>query len=155
MELDRDLKLKLCWGIDLPTRVGIFNCLGYSLGSDENRGLFLDDLIKVSNFTDFEGWNLRAICQKMRELIKDERMRETLGLKTEYWPVCRVIEDLMLYKVARTGFRFYSKGYGVICIKESGILKNEVITDYLGEIYTPTQWFEKQDAIKTFQKDLK
>lgn len=155
MELDQDLKLKLCWGIDFPTRVGIFNCLGDSLGSEASRGQFIDDLIKVSNFADFEGWNLRAICKKMRELLKDIRMRACLQLDVRYWPLCLVLEDLLLYKAARSSFRFFSKGYGVICIKESGIRKNEIITDYLGEIYTPTQWYEKQDAIKTFQKKLK
>jgi len=46
-------------------------------------------------------------------------------------------------------FQAYSKGIGIFCIKEDGIVINEYISGYFGEIYPPWLWFEKQDIIKS------
>ena len=34
-----------------------------------------------------------------------------------------------------------------------GIKKNELIHKYIGEIYTPSRWYEKQDIIKKYLKE--
>lgn len=120
-ELDKDLEITLCWGIDVYTRINLFSILGhYEEVEEKNKYInekneFIDAIIKVSNFCSFEGWNLRATCQKMREMISDKTMKTKLGLKDSFWIFCRIIEDLLLYKASRSGFRFFSKGVGVIC----------------------------------------
>lgn len=50
-------------------------------------------------------------------------------------------------------FRVESKGKGLICIQKAGIQKNQFIVKYTGEIYQPYKWYEKQDMIKSYQKE--
>ena len=40
-------------------------------------------------------------------------------------------------------------------LRPEGIQKNELVIEYLGEVYAPYQWFEKQDAIKMFNTNIK
>jgi len=44
----------------------------------------------------------------------------------------------------------HRKGFGVVCKKP--IKKGEFLIDFLGEIYPPWAWAEKQDAIRSVQK---
>ena len=46
------------------------------------------------------------------------------------------------------------KGKGVVCAREGGIAANTVICRYLGEVYPPWAWFEKQDLLKQKLKDF-
>lgn len=43
---------------------------------------------------------------------------------------------------------------GIICKKKEGIKETTAIAQYLGEVYPPWRWFEKQDGIKNAQKRL-
>ena len=47
----------------------------------------------------------------------------------------------------------YCKGIGIFCKKKEGIKQNELIAPYLGEIYSPYLWYEKQDLIKSRKLD--
>lgn len=154
LQLGPDLDIKTCWGIDVYTRYNIYSILGVRDSIDE-KNAFIDALMKVSNFTNFEGWNLRQSCQLMREMLKNPELRKKLGLQPEFWAYSRMVEDLLLYKQGREGFRLFSKGVGVVCIRESGIKVNELVVEYLGEVYSASQWYEKQDAIKMFLINVK
>ncbi|KAI5060431.1 hypothetical protein GOP47_0024851, partial [Adiantum capillus-veneris] len=46
----------------------------------------------------------------------------------------------------------YRKGLGVVCNHDSGFDKDEFIVEFFGEVYPAWRWFEKQDAIRFFQK---
>ena len=48
----------------------------------------------------------------------------------------------------RRHFRLHPKGVGVVCIRPDGIPAGTYVQDYLGELYTPWRWYERQDAIK-------
>jgi hypothetical protein len=48
----------------------------------------------------------------------------------------------------RRHFRLHPKGVGVVCVREGGIPAGTYVQDYLGELYTPWRWYERQDAIK-------
>ncbi len=50
-------------------------------------------------------------------------------------------------------FRLHCKGRGIICINPNGIKQNELINNYIGEVYTPYGWYEKQDSIKKYLKE--
>jgi hypothetical protein len=154
LHVGSDLDIKMCWGIDVYTRYNIYSILGVKDSIDE-KNAFIDTLLKVSNFTSFEGWNLRRSCQLLREMILDPDKREKLGLLPEFWLYSKMVEDLLLYKQGREGFRLYSKGLGVVCVRDSGIKVNELVVEYLGEVYSASQWFEKQDAIKMFLIEIK
>ena len=48
----------------------------------------------------------------------------------------------------RRHFRLHPKGVGVVCVRREGIPAGTYVQDYLGELYTPWRWYERQDAIK-------
>ena len=56
----------------------------------------------------------------------------------------------------RRHFRLHPKGVGVVCIRPEGLPPGTYVQDYLGEIYSPWRWYERQDAIKKREpgKDL-
>lgn len=49
----------------------------------------------------------------------------------------------------------YRKGLGVVCNKECGFEKDDFVVEFLGEVYPAWRWFEKQDGIRSLQKNSK
>ncbi|XP_077254002.1 histone-lysine N-methyltransferase ATXR3-like [Tasmannia lanceolata] len=49
----------------------------------------------------------------------------------------------------------YRKGLGVVCNKESGFGEEDFVVEFLGEVYPAWKWFEKQDGIRSLQKNNK
>ncbi len=40
------------------------------------------------------------------------------------------------------------QGQGMVCVRAGGIPAGAFVAEYLGELYPPWRWFEKQDEIK-------
>lgn len=60
---------------------------------------------------------------------------------------------LLLHNVkAGVSLPVYSKGHGIVCINAGGFKKNEFIAEYMGEVYAPWRWFEKQSVHRAVQK---
>ena len=51
-------------------------------------------------------------------------------------------------------FRIHSKGTGV-CTSDSGISPHVVVCEYLGELYPPYRWCERQDVIEQAQRHFR
>eukprot|EP01083_Nonionella_stella_P141009 433677_1 len=49
-------------------------------------------------------------------------------------------------------FPIYSKGTGVICIAPDGMLANEYVISFLGVVYAPWTWYEKDDRTRWLVK---
>eukprot|EP01084_Bolivina_argentea_P152667 266276_1 len=49
-------------------------------------------------------------------------------------------------------FPIYTKGKGVVCIDRDGISMNEYIISFLGVVYAPWCWYEKDDRTRWLQK---
>ncbi|XP_021746148.1 histone-lysine N-methyltransferase ATXR3-like [Chenopodium quinoa] len=49
----------------------------------------------------------------------------------------------------------YRKGLGVVCDKQGGFTKDDFVVEFLGEVYPAWKWFEKQDGIRSLQKNSK
>ncbi|XP_050206422.1 histone-lysine N-methyltransferase ATXR3 [Mercurialis annua] len=49
----------------------------------------------------------------------------------------------------------YRKGLGVVCNKKGGFAEEDFVVEFLGEVYPAWKWFEKQDGIRSLQKDSK
>ncbi|KAG0503619.1 hypothetical protein HPP92_003691 [Vanilla planifolia] len=47
----------------------------------------------------------------------------------------------------------YRKGLGVVCNKEEGFGEDDFVVEFLGEVYPSWKWFEKQDGIRSLQKN--
>ena len=55
-------------------------------------------------------------------------------------------------RLAPEMFAVHRKGFGVTCLDPNGVSKGDLVVDFLGEMYPPWAWAEKQDAIKAAQK---
>ena len=55
-------------------------------------------------------------------------------------------------RLAPEMFAVHRKGFGVTCLDPNGVLKGDLVVDFLGEMYPPWAWAAKQDAIKAAQK---
>ncbi|XP_044467024.1 histone-lysine N-methyltransferase ATXR3-like isoform X2 [Mangifera indica] len=47
----------------------------------------------------------------------------------------------------------YRKGLGVVCNKDGGFGEDDFVVEFLGEVYPVWKWFEKQDGIRSLQKN--
>ncbi|KAL2328317.1 hypothetical protein Fmac_021744 [Flemingia macrophylla] len=47
----------------------------------------------------------------------------------------------------------YRKGLGVVCNKAEGFGEDDFVVEFLGEVYPVWKWFEKQDGIRSLQKN--
>lgn len=47
----------------------------------------------------------------------------------------------------------YRKGLGVVCNKDGGFSEDDFVVEFLGEVYPAWKWFEKQDGIRSLQKN--
>ena len=52
-------------------------------------------------------------------------------------------------------FRVHPKGQGIVCARLEGLAPYTFVSEYIGELYPPWRWFEKNDAVKKMQKTLK
>ena len=44
-------------------------------------------------------------------------------------------------------FRVHPKGVGVICTREAGLPALTFVEEYLGEVHTPSRWYEIQVSV--------
>ena len=45
-------------------------------------------------------------------------------------------------QVGNNYFRVHPKGLGVICMREEGLPALTFVEEYLGEVHTPSRWYE-------------
>lgn len=57
-----------------------------------------------------------------------------------------------VHEIGEDSFKIHPKGTGVICVNQEGIAAHKVVCDYLGELYPPYRWCERQDVIEQGQK---
>ena len=57
-------------------------------------------------------------------------------------------QSLILRAGDANEIRAFCKGIGVLCICEEGIKKGDLIGEYIGEVYPPWRWFEKEATKK-------
>ena len=73
-------------------------------------------------------------------------------------PLVLTAAQVIRGRVQREGienFRIHPKGTGVIVTSPKGLPANELIDEYLGEIYPPWRWQERQDAVAAAQRTLR
>ncbi|KAF9589653.1 hypothetical protein IFM89_026787 [Coptis chinensis] len=79
------------------------------------------------------------------------------------YPLQPVVEELQM-NAAKEGdkrvikmcmgiLKAHGVGLGVVCNKEEGIGEDDFVVEFLGEVYPTWKWFEKQDGIRSLQKN--
>ncbi|CAI9090330.1 OLC1v1025081C1 [Oldenlandia corymbosa var. corymbosa] len=73
----------------------------------------------------------------------------------EDWKTVKLCEYILKAIDSRPDDKYvaYRKGLGVVCNKEGGFGEDDFVVEFLGEVYPAWKWFEKQDGIRSLQKD--
>ncbi|EAS04619.2 SET domain protein (macronuclear) [Tetrahymena thermophila SB210] len=170
----RDVEETLCWGIDLYTKKNIFYILPERY-SDEQKNMFIQfQLMKAINLQKDKGWDIIHCCNFILERSQNKKQRleeqdaeiaepkfnedsrkcaKSIIKAIKYIKKALIDQNIDPENLYSEAFRIHTKGMGLICINPKGIEQNEFITEYIGEIFPPWRWFEKQDTIKKYMKE--
>jgi hypothetical protein len=127
------------WGFDAFTRKNIESLLSEEVfGGIGGRAQFIDEeLIPTINQQGIFGWeltlSLQAICLKFEEAGNTEKVN-----------AIRTLMVMILY-LGHYFFRIHPKGRGVVCNAPEGFSSKELICEYVGQLYLPWQWSEKEE----------
>jgi len=171
LTLGKELEIADMWGLDCFSRQNIQSVLEIAGGmmEEETQRVYIQRLlVPVIDFQPSDRsyditHSLRSIlhCLDAWEQTDTDEVKQLVMtlLSNIHIPrdsLLRCTRALMYFSLRfdLENFRIIPKGAGVRCIKPSGIPAGTFVTRYLGELYSPWRWFEKQDAIKNAQKNL-
>ena len=168
LKLGKDVVEKPCWGLDCFTRKGLDLmlqlCEGFVREGDPlalRRAEVVDALRDAINARGADGYDIMKALEALEgRLLK---ARDPVGAKAA--ARLRELVDLVDppphpdaitvgSRQAASGppgshrgfFRVHPKGQGIVAKRK--IAKGTLVEHYLGEVYTPCRWFEKQDALR-------
>ena len=147
-KINEDVEERYSWGIDLYTYRNILYLFPENFDSDSQ--IFKDfiekKLILVMNKIKV---NENKIINACYYIINNSSLYSSMDNHLAK----HLINLFESTKLSSQLFNVYCKGIGIFCTKKDGIKQNELIAPYLGEIYSPYLWYEKQDLIKTKKMD--
>ena len=159
-KLGIDVEERYAWGIDLFTFRNLIDFLPANIDESHKANFISLHLLKSFSLLQREGWNIRKACKYIYENIDtyylsvtDSKTNILLDKNNVYNLSKHLYRLLTTSNSARKNTTAYSKGMGIFCMKKDGIKQSELINTYLGEIYPPWYWFEKQDLIKKHKLD--
>ncbi|KAL4493614.1 hypothetical protein ABPG72_004107 [Tetrahymena utriculariae] len=157
-----DVKETLCWGIDQYTKKNIYYILPETEKEEIKFRFIQCSLMKAANLLENDGWEMKKVCDfiiRNSESKKSRINHDESKPKIKYIfsnsdrKFAKILNKAIELKVDQEAFRIHPKGMGVICINRNGIDQNDLIIEYIGDIYRPYRWFERQDFIKKYMKD--
>ena len=144
-----DVEERYSWGIDLYTYRNLLYILPENFDTDSQhyKDFIEKTLILAINKLGNNGNKISNACFYIVN-------NSSLYSNIDY---CLAKHLLNLFQCSKTCEQYfnntYCKGIGIFCKKKEGIKQNELIAPYLGEIYSPYLWYEKQDLIKSKKLD--
>ncbi|KAK9285863.1 hypothetical protein L1049_025064 [Liquidambar formosana] len=119
--------------------------------------LFIEDvLLRTLNkqVREFTGARNTPMVYNLQPVIEDiqKAAEEDCDIRT-----LRMCQGLLKAIASRPDDNYvaYRKGLGVVCNKEGGFGEEDFVVEFLGEVYPAWKWFEKQDGIRSLQKNNK
>ncbi|CAD8155749.1 unnamed protein product [Paramecium pentaurelia] len=147
-EENADVEETPCWGIDAYTRKVIMNILPLNYDETQKNKFMEKLLLAINRPSDKENaYDMRLACDY---IIKESKLMSS-HYNQEDRKMAKQIKKVIKYNPE--GFRIHTKGFGLVCVNKQGIKNNSLIIPYLGEIYQPWRWYEKQDFIKKQMKE--
>ncbi|XP_027344008.1 histone-lysine N-methyltransferase ATXR3 [Abrus precatorius] len=146
------------YGIDPYTHNLLLDSMPEELDwSLQEKHLFIEDMLlrtlnkQVRNFT---GTGSTPMSYPLRPVIEDIKRCAEEDCDARMIKMCQGILKAI---DSRPDDKYvaYRKGLGVVCNKEEGFAEDDFIVEFLGEVYPVWKWFEKQDGIRSLQKDSK
>ncbi|PIN14920.1 histone H3 (Lys4) methyltransferase complex, subunit SET1 [Handroanthus impetiginosus] len=120
-----------------------------------DKHLFIEDVLlctlnkQVRHFT---GSGNTPMMYPLKSVF--EEILETAEENSD-WRTMRVCQFILKAIDSRPEDNYvaYRKGLGVVCNKKGGFSKDDFVVEFLGEVYPTWKWFEKQDGIRSLQKN--
>ncbi|KAL2981404.1 hypothetical protein AAZX31_13G287400 [Glycine max] len=146
------------YGIDPYTHNLLLDSMPEELDwSLQEKHLFIEDTLlrtlnkQVRNFT---GNGSTPMSYSLRSVIEDIKKFAEEDCDARMVKMCQGILKAI---DSRPDDKYvaYRKGLGVVCNKEEGFAEDDFVVEFLGEVYPVWKWFEKQDGIRSLQKDSK
>lgn len=144
------------WGIDNHTRRCIEATLSHvpELRGDRHKKKEMIDqcLLREVNALPERNWDiLRAVTA-----LKEREEAQGDSCQAHIVRGCHALERAIVEvddsKEGRMHFRVHPKGTGIVCKRPGGLPTGTFISDYLGELYPPWRFYERQDAWKKVDK---
>ena len=145
-KINIDVEERYSWGIDLYTYRNLLYIFPENFDNDNQyyKDFIEKTLILVINKISCNDNKILNACEY---IINNEYSNIDKNLAKH------LINLFNSTKLTDELFNVYCKGIGIFCKKKEGIKQNELIAPYLGEIYSPYLWYEKQDLIKAKKMD--
>ncbi|KAF1886757.1 hypothetical protein Lal_00045994 [Lupinus albus] len=146
------------YGIDPYTHNLLLDSMPEELDwSLKDKHVFIEDMLlrtlnkQVRNFTGTGGTPMSYPLQPVIEDIKRCAEEDCDG------KMVRMCQSILKAMDSRPDDKYvaYRKGLGVVCNKEEGFDEDDFVVEFLGEVYPVWKWFEKQDGIRSLQKNSK
>ena len=144
-----DVEERYSWGIDLFTYRNLLYIFPENFDSDSQhyKDFIEKTLILAINKLGNKGNKIINACHYIVN-------NSSLYSNIDYCLAKHLINLFQNSKLCDQTFNnAYCKGIGIFCKKREGIKQNELVAPYLGEIYSPYLWYEKQDLIKSKKLD--
>ncbi|KAL7219013.1 hypothetical protein ACSBR2_012143 [Camellia fascicularis] len=123
----------------------------------QDKHLFIEDVLlrtlnkQVRNFTGTSNtpmmYPLQPVVKEILKTAEEDIDRRTIRF-------CECILKAIDSR-PEDNYVSYRKGLGVVCDKEGGFSEDDFVVEFLGEVYPAWKWFEKQDGIRSLQKNSK
>ncbi|KAJ4851262.1 hypothetical protein Tsubulata_019950, partial [Turnera subulata] len=123
--------------------------------SQLEKHLFIEDVLlrtlnkKVRHYT---GTGNTPMMYPLQPVIEEIEQAATEDCDIRTIKICQGILKAMDNR-PDDNYVAYRKGLGVVCNKEGGFGVEDFVVEFLGEVYPAWKWFEKQDGIRSLQKD--
>ncbi|XP_017241564.1 histone-lysine N-methyltransferase ATXR3 [Daucus carota subsp. sativus] len=120
-----------------------------------DKHIFIEDvLLRTLNkqARSFTGTEHTPMKYSLEPVIADILKTSEEGHDTRTVRVCQYILNSIRSR-PEDSYVAYRKGLGVVCNKEGGFVKDDFVVEFMGEIYPAWKWFEKQDGIRSLQKN--
>ncbi|OVA11647.1 SET domain [Macleaya cordata] len=146
------------YGIDPYTHNLLLDSMPEELDwSLQEKHLFIEDVLlstlnlQVRRFT---GVGNAPMVYQLKPVVEEiEKTAEERG-DARSMRMCQGILKAM-HSRPDDNYVAYRKGLGVVCNKEGGFGEDDFVVEFLGEVYPAWKWFEKQDGIRSLQKNNK
>ena len=147
-QINVDVEERYSWGIDLYTYRNLLYIFPENFDNDNQfyKDFIEKTLILVMNKIPIKENKIYNACDY---IVKNYQTYTNIN----YHLAKHLLNLFESTKLTEQLFNVYCKGIGIFCKKKEGIKQNELIAPYLGEIYSPYLWYEKQDLIKAKKMD--
>ncbi|XP_042407759.1 histone-lysine N-methyltransferase ATXR3-like isoform X1 [Zingiber officinale] len=120
-----------------------------------DRHTFIDEsILRTLNkqVRQFTGSGNTPMVYPLRPVLEEMQMNAEEGGDKRSLKMCQAVIKAMRSR-PDDNYVSYRKGLGVVCNKKEGFEQDDFVVEFLGEVYPAWKWYEKQDGIRSLQKN--